>query len=564
MPEVKNPGEHKNSTSSEARERWESKRVAPALKRGGERRKNFAITSGIEIKREYNPEDLNGFDFLNDLGFPGEYPFTRGVQPTMYRGRLWTMRQYAGFGDAEESNRRYRYLFANGQTGLSVAFDLPTQMGRDSDHPLVRGEVGRVGVSIQSIADMEMLLAELPLDKISTSMTINATASTLLALYLVAAERRGVSWDKLNGTIQNDILKEYIARGTYIYPPRGSMRIITDIFAFASGEVPNWNTISISGYHIREAGSTAAQELAFTLADGVAYVEAALKAGLKVDDFASRLSFFFNVHNNFFEEIAKFRAARRLWARIMKDRFKAQDERSMMVRFHSQTAGSTLTAQQVDNNVVRVTLQALAAVLGGTQSLHTNSKDEALALPTESSALLALRTQQVIAHESGVTETVDPLGGSYYVEALTNEIEQKALEYLSKIDDFGGAVEAIERGYMQREIQNAAFTYQREIESKERIIVGVNDFTSGDEPPSDILKVNPAIEEKQRARIAKIRTERDQVAANRALMHIEETARGDGNLMPAIIDAVRAYGTLGEIADAMRRVFGEYRPANSL
>jgi methylmalonyl-CoA mutase N-terminal domain/subunit len=393
-------------------------------------------------------------------------------------------------------------------------------------------------------------------------MTINATAATLLALYLVAAERRGVAWNKLNGTIQNDILKEYIARGTYIYPPRGSMRIITDIFAFASQEVANWNTISISGYHIREAGSTAAQELAFTLADGIAYVEAALKAGLKVDDFASRLSFFFNVHNNFFEEIAKFRAARRLWARIMKDRFKARDERSMMVRFHAQTAGSTLTAQQVDNNVVRVTLQALAAVLGGTQSLHTNSKDEALALPTESSALLALRTQQVIAHESGVTETVDPLGGSYYIEALTSEIEKKALEYLSKIDDFGGAVEAIERGYMQREIQNAAFTYQREIEGKDRVIVGVNDFTSGGEPPSDILKVNPAIEEKQRARVAKIRAERNAEAAEKALAQVEATARAEGNLMPAIIDAVRAYGTLGEIADAMRRVFGEYRPSN--
>ncbi|HEX4208877.1 MAG TPA: methylmalonyl-CoA mutase family protein, partial [Candidatus Binataceae bacterium] len=436
MPDAKNPTDNANhdaATISAARQRWEAKRVTPALKRGPERREHFTTTSGIEVKREYNPEDLNGFDFLNDLGFPGEYPFTRGVQPTMYRGRLWTMRQYAGFGDAEESNRRYRYLFANGQTGLSVAFDLPTQMGRDSDHPLVRGEVGRVGVSIQSIGDMEMLLAELPLDKISTSMTINATAATLLALYLVTAERRGVAWSKLNGTIQNDILKEYIARGTYIYPPRGSMRIITDIFAYSSREVPNWNTISISGYHIREAGSTAAQELAFTLADGVAYVEAALKAGLKVDDFASRLSFFFNVHNNFFEEIAKFRAARRLWARIMKDRFKAQDERSLMVRFHAQTAGSTLTAQQVDNNVVRVTLQALAAVLGGTQSLHTNSKDEALALPTENSALLALRTQQVIANESGVTETVDPLGGSYYIEALTSEIEKKALEYLTRI-----------------------------------------------------------------------------------------------------------------------------------
>jgi methylmalonyl-CoA mutase N-terminal domain/subunit len=553
MPEDK-------SAIASARKKWEEKKVAPAIKRGPERRERFTTNSGIEIKREYDPEDLNGFNFLNDLGFPGEYPFTRGVQPTMYRGRLWTMRQYAGFGDAEESNRRYRYLFANGQTGLSVAFDLPTQMGRDADHPLASGEVGRVGVSIGSVEDMDTLLAELPLDKISTSMTINSTAAILLALYLVVAEKRGVSWDKLNGTIQNDVLKEYIARGTYIYPPRGSMRIITDIFEFASREVANWNTISISGYHIREAGSTAAQELAFTIADGIAYVEAAVKAGLEVDAFASRLSFFFNVHNNFFEEIAKYRAARRLWARIMKDRFKAKDERSMMMRFHAQTAGSTLTAQQVDNNVVRVTLQALAAVLGGAQSLHTNSKDEALALPTENSALLALRTQQVIAHESDVTDTIDPLGGSYYIENLTHEIEKKALEYLGKIDDLGGAVAAIERGYMQREIQNAAFMYQREIETKNRIIVGVNEFTSGDVPPGDILKVNPAIEQKQRARIERIRAERNQETATKAIARVEQVARDGANLMPPIIDAVRAYATLGEIADAMRRVFGEYKP----
>jgi len=549
---------------AEARKAWEQKRIAPALKRAPERRESFTTSSGIDVQREYDPADLNGFDFLNDLGFPGDFPFTRGVQPNMYRGRLWTMRQYAGFGDAEESNRRYRYLFANGQTGLSVAFDLPTQMGRDADHQLARGEVGRVGVAIGALEDMETLLAELPLDKISTSMTINATASILLALYLVAAERRGVGWDKVNGTIQNDILKEYIARGTYIYPPRGSMRVITDIFAFASREVPNWNTISISGYHIREAGSTAAQELAFTLGDGIAYVEAALKAGLKVDDFASRLSFFFNVHNNFFEEIAKFRVARRLWARIMKERFGARDERSMMMRFHAQTAGSTLTAQQVDNNVVRVTLQALAAVLGGAQSLHTNSRDEALALPSETSALLALRTQQVIAYESGVTDTVDPLGGSYYLETLSKELEEKTLEYLRKIDDLGGAVAAIERGYPQREIQNSAFIYQREIELKQRTIVGVNDFKSGSEPPGDILKVNPAIEEKQRARLARIRTERDQAAARAALAQVEQTARGEGNLMPAIIDAVRKWATLGEIADAMRAVFGEYHATNEV
>jgi methylmalonyl-CoA mutase, N-terminal domain len=555
---------NKQPTIAAEREQWEQKRVAPALKRGAERRERFTTTSGIEIKREYNPDDLNGFNFLRDLGFPGEYPFTRGVQPTMYRGRLWTMRQYAGFGDAEESNRRYRYLFSNGQTGLSVAFDLPTQMGRDPDHEFARGEVGRVGVSIASLQDMETLLAELPLDRISTSMTINATASILLALYLAVAQRRGVGWDKLNGTIQNDILKEYVARGTYIYPPRGSMRIITDIFDFASREVPNWNTISISGYHIREAGSTAVQELAFTLADGIAYVEAALKTGLKLDDFASRLSFFFNVHNNFFEEIAKFRAARRLWARIMKERFKAADERSMMMRFHAQTAGSALTAQQVDNNVVRVTLQALAAVLGGAQSLHTNSKDEALALPSENAVLLALRTQQVIAHESQVPDTIDPLGGSYYVESLTNELERQTREYLDRIDDMGGAIAAIERGFMQREIHNAAFVYQREVESKERIIVGVNNFTTGYEPPGDILKVNPAIEQKQQAQVVRLRNERNRQAAQQSIDRVEQAARDGSNLMLPIIDAVRAWATLGEIADAMRRVFGEHRPLEEI
>ena len=551
-------------TITEARAQWEQKRVAPTLLRGPERREHFSTSSGIEVKREYDPADLDRFNFLDDLGFPGDYPFTRGVQPTMYRGRLWTMRQYAGFGDAEESNRRYRYLFANGQTGLSVAFDLPTQMGRDPDHALARGEVGRVGVSITSLEDMETLLAELPLDRISTSMTINATASILLALYLAVAQKRGVGWDKLNGTIQNDILKEYVARGTYIYPPRGSMRIITDIFDFASREVPNWNTISISGYHIREAGSTAVQELAFTLADGIAYVEAALKAGLKIDEFASRLSFFFNVHNNFFEEIAKFRAARRLWARIMKERFKAADERSMMMRFHAQTAGSTLTAQQVDNNVVRVTLQALAAVLGGAQSLHTNSRDEALALPSESSALLALRTQQLIAFESDVTDTVDPLGGSYYLETLTNELERRTRDYLNKIDDMGGAVAAIERGFMQREIHNAAFAYQREIEAKERIVVGVNSFAGDFEQPGEILRVNPAIEQKQRDRVSRVRSERDQKTAQNSLARVEQAARDGSNLMPPIIDAVCAWATLGEIADAMRRVLGEYRPTYEL
>ncbi len=550
--------------TANARKNWEARALKGALARGGERREHFATTSGIEVDRLYDPESLENFDYTRQLGYPGQYPFTRGVQPTMYRGRLWTMRQYAGFGTAEESNRRYRYLLEQGQTGLSVAFDLPTQMGRDANHHLARGEVGRVGVAIGSLDDMETLLGGLPLDKISTSMTINATASILLALYLVVAEKQGVGWKKLNGTIQNDILKEYVARGTYIYPPRSSMRIITDIFSFATREVPNWNTISISGYHIREAGSTAVQELAFTLADGIAYVEAAIQAGLDVDAFASRLSFFFNVHNNFFEEIAKYRAARRMWARIVKERFGAKDERSMMMRFHTQTAGATLTAQQVDNNVVRVTMQALAAVLGGTQSLHTNSKDEALALPSEAAALLALRTQQIIACESGVTDTTDPLAGSYYIENLTNEIERRATDYLARIDEMGGAVAAIERGYMQREIQNAAFLYQREIETRERIIVGVNEYTSGDSTPSDILKVNPELEEKQRMRLAKVRAERDQAAANAALARVEAAARDGSNLMPPIIDAVRAYGTLGEIADAMRRVFGEYQPRSEV
>ncbi len=541
-----------------AREKY-NQNVERALKRGGERRERFATTSGIEIKRLYDPDDLAGFDYLSDLGFPGEYPFTRGVQPTMYRGRLWTMRQYAGFGTAEESNRRYRYLLEQGQTGLSVAFDLPTQMGRDPDHPLAHGEVGRVGVAISSLSDMETLLADLPLDKISTSMTINATASILLALYLAVAEKQGVSWDKLNGTIQNDILKEYVARGTYIYPPRPSMRIITDIFEFATKEVPNWNTISISGYHIREAGSTAAQELAFTLADGIAYVDAALKSGLDIDAFAARLSFFFNVHNNFFEEIAKFRAARRLWARIMKERFKARDPRSMMLRFHAQTAGMTLTAQQVENNVVRVAVQALAAVMGGAQSLHTNSKDEALALPTETSARLALRTQQVIAYESEAADTIDPMAGSYYVESLTRELEGRAREYLARIDDLGGAVAAIERGFMQREIQNAAFNYQREIETKQRIIVGVNQFTSIESEPIDLLKVNPELEVKQKQRVARVRAERNGAAAQEAVARVQQAASDGSNLMPPIIEAVRRHATLGEIADAMRRVFGEHQ-----
>jgi methylmalonyl-CoA mutase N-terminal domain/subunit len=544
-----------------ARQAWEEQILKRTLSRSPERRDRFETTSGIEVKRLYAPDDHTDEDYVERIGFPGTYPFTRGVQPTMYRGRFWTMRQYAGFGTAEESNRRYRYLLEQGQTGLSVAFDLPTQMGRDSDHPRAQGEVGRVGVAIDSLADMETLLADIPLDKVTTSMTINATASTLLALYLVVAEKQGVSWDKVGGTVQNDILKEYIARGTYIYPPAGSMRIITDIFAFCTKEVPNWNTISISGYHIREAGSTAAQEIAFTLADGIAYVEAALKAGLSVDEFAARLSFFFNVHNNFLEEIAKFRAARRLWARIMKERFGAKDPRSMMLRTHAQTAGSSLTAQQPDNNVVRTTIQALAAVLGGTQSLHTNSKDEALGLPTEDSVRVALRTQQVIAHESGVSDSIDPFAGSYCIESLTDELEHRAEEYIAAIDKLGGAVRAVEAGYQQREIHNAAFRYQQEIERKERIIVGVNEFALAEEPKLEILRIDPQLEERQKAKLARLRAERSEADLTRAIRRVEETARGEGNLMPAIIDAVRVYATLGEVADAMRRVFGEHRPS---
>jgi methylmalonyl-CoA mutase N-terminal domain/subunit len=549
---------------AKATQEWEEKVVKKTLARSPERKARFETTSGIEIKRLYTPADTADLDYCQALDFPGQYPFTRGVQPTMYRGRFWTMRQYAGFGTAEESNKRYRYLLEQGQTGLSVAFDLPTQMGRDSDYHLAAGEVGRAGVAIDSLADMEVLLKGIPLDQVSTSMTINATASILLALYLVVAEKQGVSWDKVNGTIQNDLLKEYIARGTYIYPPAPSLRIITDIFAFCTAQVPNWNTISISGYHIREAGSTAAQEIAFTLADGIAYVEAAVKAGLDVDQFASRLSFFFNVHNNFFEEVAKFRAARRLWAKIMKERFHAKDPRSWMLRTHAQTAGSTLTAQQPDNNIIRVTLQALAAVLGGTNSLHTNSKDEALALPTEAAVRIALRTQQVIAYESGAADTIDPFAGSYFVESLTDQLETKAVEYIDRIDKLGGAVKAIEAGYQQREIHEAAFRYQQAIESKEQIIVGVNDFTSDEEEQGEILKIDLTLESQQKKRLAAVRAERNQTAAKAALEQVESTARDGGNLMPVIIDAVRVYATLGEISDAMRSVFGEYRAPSFL
>jgi methylmalonyl-CoA mutase, N-terminal domain len=525
-----------------------------------ERGKKGATSSGIELKNHFTPEDVE-INVERDLGAPGEFPFTRGVYETMYRGRLWTMRQYAGFATAEESNRRYKYLLEHGTTGLSVAFDLPTQIGYDSDHPLAAGEVGRVGVPIDSLADMEILLDGIPLDKVSTSMTINATASILLALYITVAKKQGVAANKLNGTIQNDILKEYIARGTYIYPPRASLRIITDIFAYCAKEVPNWNTISISGYHIREAGSTAAQEVAFTLADGIAYVQAALDAGLQVDHFAPRLAFFFNAHNNFLEEVAKYRAARRLWARTMRDRFGAKDPKSMMLRFHTQTAGSTLTAQQPEVNVIRTTIQALAAALGGTQSLHTNAMDEALSLPTEDAARIALRTQQVIAYESGVVDTADPLGGSYAVEYLTNEIERRAAEYIAKIDEMGGTLAAIEAGYVQREIERAAYDYQKAVEAGEEIVVGVNRFQIKEETAIETLKIDPAFEWAQIERVWKVRAERDTRAALAALDDVEKAARSGENLMPRIIAAVDAYATLGEVADRMRAVFGEYTDA---
>jgi methylmalonyl-CoA mutase N-terminal domain/subunit len=548
-----------STTLAKAYQEWEDTTLKKALSRAPERKDSFQTSSGIPIKRLYTAADTADRDDQAALSFPGQYPFTRGVQPTMYRGRFWTMRQYAGFGTAEESNARYRYLLDQGQTGLSVAFDLPTQMGRDSDHQLAAGEVGRAGVAIDSLADMETLLNGIPLDKVSTSMTINSTAAILLALYLVVAEKQGVAWDKVNGTIQNDLLKEYIARGTYIYPPSPSLRIITDIFAFCADQVPNWNTISISGYHIREAGSTAAQEVAFTLADGIAYVDAALSVGLDVDRFASRLSFFFNVHNNIFEEVAKFRAARRLWAKIMKERFGSKNPRSWMLRTHAQTAGSTLTAQQPDNNIIRVTLQALAGVLGGTNSLHTNSKDEALALPTEDAVRIALRTQQVIAYESGVADTIDPLAGSYYVESLTDELEARAVEYIEHIDELGGAVKAIEAGYQQREIHDAAFRAQRAVENKQQVIVGVNDFAVEEAPGNELLKIDRRLEQRQKEKLAAVRAERNQAAAQAALERVEATARDGGNLMPVLIDAVRAYASLGEISDRLRKVFGEYQ-----
>ncbi len=526
-----------------------------------ERRDRFETSSGIELPNDFNSKNITGLDLKSDLGSPGEFPYTRGVRRNMYRGRFWTMRQYAGFATAAESNERYKYLLSQGTTGLSVAFDLPTQVGLDSDDPLAGGEVGKVGVAIDSLDDMLTLFDGIPLDQVSTSMTINATASTLLCLYLAVARKQGVSFDKVNGTVQNDILKEYIARGTYIYPPKPSLRLITDMFAYCAAEVPNWNTISISGYHIREAGSTAAQEIAFTLADGITYVQAALDVGLKVDDFAPRLSFFFNSHNQLLEEIAKFRAARRLWARIMRDRFGAKDPKSMMLRFHTQTAGSTLTAQQPEVNVVRTTIQALAAVLGGTQSLHTNSMDEALSLPTEQAARIALRTQQVIAHESGVADTVDPFAGSYAIEELTTQLEKAAVDYIEKIDGMGGMLRAIETGYVQNEIQDAAFNYQRAVEREDAIVVGVNKFVAEEETPIPILRVDQQIEIDQVARLRSIREKRDAEAANDAIARLTEAATGTENVMPHILTAVESHVTVGEISHALRKVWGEYQEA---
>ena len=540
-------------------DRWEKTTLHKVLSKSPEREPSFKTTSHIEQKRLYTPLDVADLDYCDELGFPGEPPFTRGVQPTMYRGRFWTMRQYAGFATPEETNKRYKYLLEHGQTGLSVAFDLPTQIGYDSDHPLSDGEVGKVGVAIDTLKDMEILFAGIPLDKVSTSMTINATAAILLTMYLAVAEKQGVKSDVLQGTIQNDILKEYAARGTYIYPPPESMRIVTDIFAFCKDRAPRWNTISISGYHMREAGCTAVQEVAFTLADGIAYVEAAIRAGLDVDSFASRLAFFFCCHNTFIEEVAKFRAARRLWAKIMKERFKAKRDESCMLRFHTQTAGCSLTAQQPDNNVVRVAFQALAAVLGGTQSLHTNSRDEAYALPTEDSVRIALRTQQLIAYESGVADMIDPLGGSYAVEALTDEIEKRSREYIEKIEAMGGAVKAIESGYIQAEIGESAYQYQKEIEAKKRIVVGLNQFQIEEEPLRDILRIKPEVERYQKKKLAGVKKERNPTRVKETLDSLKSTAQGTGNLIPPILEAVKAYATLGEISDTLREVFGEYR-----
>jgi methylmalonyl-CoA mutase N-terminal domain/subunit len=538
---------------------WEENSYKKSLQKNFEKEKEFTTVSFTPVKALYTPLDAAEKNFIEKIGFPGEYPYTRGIQPTMYRGRLWTMRQYAGFGTAQESNRRYRYLLSQGNSGLSVAFDLPTQIGYDSDDTLAYGEVGKVGVAIDTIADMEILFDKIPLDKISTSMTINASAAVLLSMYIAVAEKQGIPKEKISGTIQNDILKEYIARGTYIYPPKPSMRLITNIFEYCAKEVPRWNTISISGYHIREAGSTASQEVGFTLANGIAYVEAAVRTGLNVDDFAGQLSFFFNSHNELFEEVAKFRAARRLWARIMKERFSAKNLRSMMLRFHAQTAGSTLTAQQVENNIVRVTIQTLAAVIGGTQSLHTNSKDEAFALPTEQSVRTALRTQQIVAYESGITNTVDPLAGSYYVEAMTDQIEKEAEDYISRIDALGGMIAAIEKGYVQSEIQKAAYNFEKEVESGKRIIVGVNKFKEEDDKEPELLKIDMNVQVEQIKFLNKIRKERDQLKVDKTLNSLEKAAVTDENLIPYILEAVKAYSSVGEICNAMRKVFGEYK-----
>ncbi|MSQ40195.1 MAG: methylmalonyl-CoA mutase [Dehalococcoidia bacterium] len=544
---------------SDSKREWQEKVLAPQLKRGAERQPVFQTDSGIGLDPLYTPENMTGFDYGAKAGYPGEYPFTRGVQPNMYRGRFWTMRQYSGYATARESNRRYRYLLAQGQTGLSVAFDLPTQTGLDSDNPVAKGEVGRVGVAIDTLRDMEVLFESIPLDKVSTSMTINATGSILLALYLGVAKKQGVSFDKVNGTTQNDILKEYIARGTYIFPPKPSLRLITDVFSYCTDNVPQWNTISISGYHMREAGATAVQELAFTFSDAIAYVEAALAAGMDIDSFGPRLSFFFVAQNNLLEEVAKFRAARRIWAKIMRERFGAKNPRSWMLRFHTQTAGAALTAQQPDNNTIRTTIQALAAILGGTQSLHVNSRDEALALPTEESALLSLRTQQVIAYESGVADTVDPLAGSYMVEALTDRLEEEALKLIEKTDKMGGALAALAEGYQSREINESAWRYQQEIESKQRIVVGVNDFISETPPVKNLLKVDREQERQQIEGLHAVRRERDNQRVKAALKRLEEVARGTENTMPAILECVEAYASIGEMCDVLRGVWGEQR-----
>lgn len=551
-----------NKTLSNALKRWNDNTVAKTISKFPEQKEKFHTISGLPINRLYTPLDTKDIDYERELGFPGEYPFTRGVQPTGYRGRLWTMRQYSGFATAKESNKRFHFLLEQGQTGLSVAFDLPTQIGYDSDHPLAQGEVGKVGVAIDSLADMEVLFDNIPLDKVSTSMTINADAAVLLAMYIAVAEKQGVPMDKLRGTIQNDILKEYVARGTYIFPPIPSMRLITDTFKFCSENMPLWNTISISGYHIRESGSTSVQEVAFTLADGIAYVQAAIDVGLDVDAFASRLSFFFGSHSDFLEEICKFRAARRLWAKTMRERFNAKNDSSCMMRFHTQTAGCTLTAQQPDNNVVRVTLQALQAVLGGTQSLHTNSRDEALSLPTEESVQIALRTQQIIGYETGVTDTIDPLAGSYYIETLTTEIENKAMEYIKKIDEMGGAPAAIEKGFIQREIHDAAYSFQKSVDENERTVVGVNRFQVDEEHKFEYLRVNPESEREQVKHLKKLRNTRDNDKVKSTLNALRDGAKGNSNLVPLILEAVKVYATLGEICGVLRDVFGEYKAAD--